>query len=357
MAKSKPSAPLNAADCARRTGITVKALRVYERNGLITPARSAKGWRLYGQKELVRLNAIAALKSVGLTLAQIRDAFETSSPQLPIVLRMQLDEWRARKDAAEKAISIVESALARLTAREQLSVDELCELIRSIEMQNVQVVARELINEMLTPEEERAWLTYTANLPKQEMAENREHFESARAITQAFVRLMQQGADPASAEVQRLLTRSNETALKYHFRERMITRDRWNPALAQKVYALGNRLIVKTSAKDVDYSESELLAFCTAARKASKWGKTLDDLVEQARALGAQGIGPESPAVQKLARRLAEVCTRYSLGDPMVYARWFTEFGKMQQGEVWGRLDDETRAAWKLLTEAAATCH
>src|SRR3954447_6897009 len=130
--------PLTASECARLTGITVKALRVYERLGLITPARSAKGYRFYAQKELVRLNAIATLKSVGLTLAQIRDAFETSSPRLPRILRMQLDEWRARRVAAEKAIGVVESALMRVSARETLSIEELCQLIRSIEMSNVQ---------------------------------------------------------------------------------------------------------------------------------------------------------------------------------------------------------------------------
>src|SRR6187399_1187344 len=112
---------LTASECARLIGVTVKALRVYERLGLVAPTRSAKGYRLYGQKELVRLNAIAVLKSMGLTLAQIREAFEASAPRLSRVLRMQLDEWRTRRVAAEKAIRVVEAALARVGARETLS--------------------------------------------------------------------------------------------------------------------------------------------------------------------------------------------------------------------------------------------
>jgi DNA-binding transcriptional MerR regulator len=47
---------LTAAECASRTGLTVRALRVYEDCGLITPRRSASGWRYYGAAELVRLN-------------------------------------------------------------------------------------------------------------------------------------------------------------------------------------------------------------------------------------------------------------------------------------------------------------
>ena len=34
---------LTAAECALRTGLTVRALRVYENYGLITPGRSAAG--------------------------------------------------------------------------------------------------------------------------------------------------------------------------------------------------------------------------------------------------------------------------------------------------------------------------
>ena len=151
-----PKPRLTASECARLTGITVKALRVYESSGLIKPARSANGYRIYGQKELVRLNAIATLKGVGLTLAQIREAFEASSPRLPRILQMQLDEWRARRAVAEKAMAIVESALARVSARETLSIEELCQLIRSIEMSSTHQMTRTLKNETHPPPPHRA---------------------------------------------------------------------------------------------------------------------------------------------------------------------------------------------------------
>ena len=63
---------LNAADCAARTGLTIRALRVYEREGLLKPGRAANGWRRYGPDDLLRLNTISVLKALGLTLAQIR---------------------------------------------------------------------------------------------------------------------------------------------------------------------------------------------------------------------------------------------------------------------------------------------
>jgi len=53
---SRDEAMLTAAECAARTGLTVRALRVYEEYGLIAPQRTASGWRCYGKAELIRLN-------------------------------------------------------------------------------------------------------------------------------------------------------------------------------------------------------------------------------------------------------------------------------------------------------------
>jgi len=86
----KRPASLSAAECARRTGLTVRALRVYERHGLIEPARSGKGWRCYGPRELQRLNVIVTLKTFGMTLAQIRTLLVTKTPPIARILQMQL---------------------------------------------------------------------------------------------------------------------------------------------------------------------------------------------------------------------------------------------------------------------------
>ena len=102
MDKPKKSVSMGAAECARRTGLTVRALRVYERHGLIDPARSGKGWRCYGQRELQRLNVIVTLKALGLTLAQIRTLLATKTPPIARVLQMQLRACNARKEAADK---------------------------------------------------------------------------------------------------------------------------------------------------------------------------------------------------------------------------------------------------------------
>jgi len=126
---------LTAAECALRTGLTVRALRVYENYGLITPGRSAAGWRRYGAQELLKLNEIGLLKVLGLTLNQIRDLTQRpSSPMLRQLLELQLDTWKHRRAEAERGQTVAEAALMQLQAGRSLSVEELCSLIRSLEM-------------------------------------------------------------------------------------------------------------------------------------------------------------------------------------------------------------------------------
>ena len=127
---------LTAAECAARTGLTVRALRVYEDYGLIAPKRTAAGWRWYGKPELVRLNTIALLKTAGLTLSQIRQVTTLSErgPSLKHVLEMQVDAWRQRKTEAEHGQAVTEAALRSLDVNDSLSIDELCDLVRSMEM-------------------------------------------------------------------------------------------------------------------------------------------------------------------------------------------------------------------------------
>jgi DNA-binding transcriptional MerR regulator len=126
---------LTAAECASRTGLTVRALRVYEDHGLIKPARSAAGWRRYGAEELLKLNEIGLLKVLGLTLTQISDMTRRATPpNLGQLLELQMSALRRRRTEADLGLTVVEAALQHLKTSRSLSIEELCSLIRSFEM-------------------------------------------------------------------------------------------------------------------------------------------------------------------------------------------------------------------------------
>jgi MerR family mercuric resistance operon transcriptional regulator/MerR family gold-responsive transcriptional activator of gol and ges genes len=70
---TRTSSGMTIGEAARRSGFTVKALRFYERRGLLAPAaRRASGYRIYTEVELRRLSFIRQAKALGLTIAGIQ---------------------------------------------------------------------------------------------------------------------------------------------------------------------------------------------------------------------------------------------------------------------------------------------
>ena len=58
-------------EVARRSGVSVDALRFYEDKGLIRPQRSANGYRLYPQETLQLVGYIKLAQQLGFSLAEI----------------------------------------------------------------------------------------------------------------------------------------------------------------------------------------------------------------------------------------------------------------------------------------------
>lgn len=118
---------------ARRFGVSVKALRVYEKAGLLKPARTMAGWRIYQAPELERLSAILALKQLGLPLKRIGELLRGRG-DLAAALVLQEAALEDAKSEAEQALALVRAARAKLAQSGHLSPDELGSLVRSTAM-------------------------------------------------------------------------------------------------------------------------------------------------------------------------------------------------------------------------------
>lgn len=122
-----------AAAVAKRFGVSVKALRVYEDAGLLKPARTVAGWRIYRQPEIERLSAILALKQLGLPLKRIGELLRGDG-DLAAALALQEAALEDARAEAEHALALVRAARAKLQGKQSLSPDELGNLVRSTAM-------------------------------------------------------------------------------------------------------------------------------------------------------------------------------------------------------------------------------
>lgn len=95
---------LRIGEVAKETGLSVKAIRFYEKIGLIPPAERtfSSGYRLYTERDVRRLRLIKRTKLLGLRLSQIKEIVEslkgqgcdcnTLKPRLKKLVDEQLDE-------------------------------------------------------------------------------------------------------------------------------------------------------------------------------------------------------------------------------------------------------------------------
>jgi DNA-binding transcriptional MerR regulator len=94
---------LHIGEAAALVGITTKALRHYEKIGLLNPAREDNGYRLYRPADILRLERIRQLQSLGLSLRRIKrilDEIENEDLWL-LVLEGLLDEIDEEIDELE----------------------------------------------------------------------------------------------------------------------------------------------------------------------------------------------------------------------------------------------------------------
>jgi MerR family transcriptional regulator/heat shock protein HspR len=84
---------------AELAGLHPQTLRIYEREGLLDPARSAGGTRQYSRRDIGRLQDICALTADGLNLAGIRRVLQLQEE----TRQLQAELARLRARASDRA--------------------------------------------------------------------------------------------------------------------------------------------------------------------------------------------------------------------------------------------------------------
>lgn len=97
-----PTTLLSIGVVAGLVGVHPQTLREYERQGLVTPQRTAGGTRRYGAAELARLEAIQRLTNEGMSLAAVRYVLELEDRLRAAEARA--DELEGRLAAAGVAV-------------------------------------------------------------------------------------------------------------------------------------------------------------------------------------------------------------------------------------------------------------
>lgn len=104
------------AEAARRLGVSIKALRLYEQRGLVAPRRTRDGWRFYTPQDIERLAQALAFKAMGFSLSQIAGLLDAGPAEVAAALAAQEVQLQSRRTALDEAFGALRDARRRLGA-------------------------------------------------------------------------------------------------------------------------------------------------------------------------------------------------------------------------------------------------
>lgn len=115
---------------AAQAGISPRALRYYEEQGLIEPKRGDGGYRVYDEADARRLAQVLVLRSCHLPLATIRRLVHDAGADLADTLRAHLRALESQGASLNAAIERTKAALTTIERMEDMSTKDSFEMMK-----------------------------------------------------------------------------------------------------------------------------------------------------------------------------------------------------------------------------------
>lgn len=110
---------------SRMAGISTRALRYYDEIGILKPARiNSSGYRIYGQREVDRLQQILFYRELGLSLESIKDIVTAPSFDGAKALREHRAKLLEKREQLDLLIANVDKTIAATEGRSKMSDQE-----------------------------------------------------------------------------------------------------------------------------------------------------------------------------------------------------------------------------------------
>jgi DNA-binding transcriptional MerR regulator len=183
-------------ELSRLTGITVRALHHYDEIGLCRPsARSAAGYRLYNDDDVLRVQQVLLFRELGLPLPEIGAAIDAAASRADLLRRHRetLIEKRGRLDAM---VAAIDAALTTLATGATMQPDDVKSLFHGFDPSLYEEEAKTRWGDTDAYKESMR-RTQKYGKPEWEAIQR-----EAQEIYQRFVERMRAGASPADPSVQ-----------------------------------------------------------------------------------------------------------------------------------------------------------
>lgn len=111
-------------ELSRLTGVTVRALHHYDEIGLVRPSqRTAAGYRIYDERDVLRLQQVLVFRELGVPLDEIGPAIDQATDRAAL-LRQHRGELARRRTQIDAMLAAVDAALEVLEKAETIMQPE-----------------------------------------------------------------------------------------------------------------------------------------------------------------------------------------------------------------------------------------
>jgi len=187
-------------------GVSVRTLHLYDKMGLLNPSvRTAAGYRLYGEKELLRLQQILFYRELDFPLKDIQTILDDPAFDLVQALEAHKKALLARKERINTLVGTIEKTLVTLKNKTMLRVEDLYEGIPREKMEAYRTEAMTKWGKQTVLEVEDTLRSFS----KEEMDAMKTELNELTNRLAAFM-----NGDPASREVQECIARRYQIILR-----------------------------------------------------------------------------------------------------------------------------------------------
>jgi DNA-binding transcriptional MerR regulator len=192
---------------ANLSGVSVRTLHLYDKLGLLKPLiRTEARYRLYGERELLRLQQILFYKELDFSLQEICGILDEPDFDLVQALKSHQSALKARRDRLSTLLVTIDKTILKLKGKNMISDEELYEGLSKEKAVAYRNEAIEKYGEDTVKKSEN----YLKKLTKEEFAKLGMESEDIR---KKLFSLMQDG--PTNAKVQEQIARHYQSIRAY----------------------------------------------------------------------------------------------------------------------------------------------
>lgn len=196
---------LRIGEVVKRTGLSERMIRHYERLGLVAPDRSSSGQRLYDADALLSLAKVRLLKKAGLPLETIGHWLSNPMDGRSLIAA-HLDFLRNEMDRVSGAIALLKDIDVEITRGGQTDIDHLARIISVEDDASSEARAREFFERHFSKRQHDEWRDMTERMGR--IVNVHEYDDAWRSLIADIETELP--LDPSSKKAQSMLKRWEE---------------------------------------------------------------------------------------------------------------------------------------------------